>query len=74
MPGIANVHEDTTVETLVYNLTVTDSDPVTCYLTNTVPVDAPFILKRHLTTPGKKNPKKEFYFNKTYIIVNSLKH
>ena len=59
MPGIATVHEDTTVETLVYNLTVTDSDPVTCYLTNTVPVDAPFILKLHLTTSGKTSPKIE---------------
>ena len=53
MSGIGHVHEDTTVETLVYNLTVTDSHPVTCYLTNTVPVDAPFILKLHLTTSGK---------------------
>lgn len=45
MPGIAHVHEDTETEALLYNLTVTDSDPVQCFLTKTEQDNAQFLLK-----------------------------
>ncbi|CAG2193586.1 unnamed protein product [Mytilus edulis] len=49
MPGIAHVVEDAVIETLVYNLTVTDSDPISCSITDTVPSNAPFLFKIHGT-------------------------
>ena len=53
MPGVATVHEDTSVETLLYTLIVTDSDPVSCFLAETVPIGAPFLLKLNQSTLGK---------------------
>ncbi|CAC5411930.1 unnamed protein product [Mytilus coruscus] len=49
MPGIAHVMEDAVIETLVYNLTVTDSDPISCSIADTVPSNAPFLFKIHGT-------------------------
>lgn len=52
MPGIGHVNEDFDTEQLVYNLTVTDSDPVQCSLFDSEPDNAQFLLKIHKAIAG----------------------